>query len=174
MGWNLSTVWTDIPDQHLDLNTIKGQISVLTIVFQRPVALHLLIRACVQVVAHLMPPVQSPMTIRFAGLFKGPLLNLLEISLCLLYLLNVVFLFVITPLDKGLSWLPYLVKNLFLILISMRPLSTKTLIIHLCPILVHPKDKFLDNVRAVPVYLLASSSVRQIDSFSSFQMVSFD
>lgn len=60
-------------DQHLALRTIKGQISFLAVLFQKPRASHCLVKAFVQGVTHIIPPVRY-------------LINLWDLSLVLLAL----------------------------------------------------------------------------------------
>ena len=175
-------------DMKLALSTIKGQISALSIFFQRPLATHSLIKTFLQGVIRLSPPVKIPLcpwdlNLVLSVLQKQPFEPLAHIPLVLLTR-KVIFLVAITSARRvselaALSCKePYLIFHKDRVVLRPHPAFLPKVVskFHLNQDLVLPsffsepssaREKSLhtlDVLRAVKIYLKATAQVRKTDT----------
>lgn len=171
----------------LALSTIKGQISALAVFFQRPIALHCLVREFIQGVTRITPPVRAPLcpwdlNLVLSVLQRQPFEPKSNIPLLLLTR-KLVFLVAVTSARRVSEFAAFSCKEPYLIIhkdkVVLRPHSTFLPKVvsgfHLNQDVSLPsffpephsaKEKLLhplDVVRAVKAYLKATAQIRKTD-----------
>lgn len=175
-------------DQGLALSSLKGQISALSVLFQRTLASRPPVKTFLQGVAHSVPPFRRPLepwdlNLVLRALQVSPFEPLRDISLRFLSW-KVAFLVAITSIRRVSELAALSCKSPFLILhkdkVVLRPVQSflpkvvstfhineDVVLPSFCPSPTHPQERALhclDVVRAVRVYLTLTQPFRRSDS----------
>lgn len=174
-------------EMKLALSTIKGQVSALSVLFQRPLASHSLVRNFMQGVMRLNPPVKAPLNpwdlnLVLAVLQKRPFEPISQIPLVLLTR-KLIFLVAISSARRVSELAALSCKEPYLIIhkdrVVLRPhpsflpkvvsdfhLNQDIVLPSFFPDPCSPEERSLhslDVVRAVKAYLGATTQIRKTD-----------
>ncbi|CAJ0940919.1 unnamed protein product [Ranitomeya imitator] len=176
-------------DSGLALGSLKGQVSALSILFQKTLASRPQVKTFFQGVAHAVPPYRAPveawdLNLVLDVLRASPFEPLREIPLSVLSW-KVAFLVAITSIRRVSELAALSCRPPFLVIhqdkVVLRPppsflpkvvstfhLNEDIVLPSFCPAPTHPLERSLnklDLVRAVRIYLDRTSSFRKTDSF---------